>query len=94
MSIPSRIICLGEILLDCLADEVTPYWEKVKSWTAFPGGAPANVASALVKLGINASFIGCVGQDPEGDKLLQELENIGVDLTGIQRNSHFPARQV
>ena len=92
--IPSRVICLGEILLDCLADEVTPYWEQVKSWTAFPGGAPANVASALVKLGTNAAFIGCVGQDSEGDRLLKELETVGVDLKGVQRNSNFPTRKV
>ncbi|MDJ0745349.1 MAG: carbohydrate kinase [Xenococcaceae cyanobacterium MO_167.B27] len=94
MSIPSSVICLGEILFDCLANEVTPYWEKVKSWTAFAGGAPANVASALVKLGTSAAFIGCVGQDPEGDKLLKELETVGVELTGVQLTSKFPTRQV
>ena len=94
MPIPSRVICLGEILLDCLADEVTPYWEEVQSWTAFPGGATANVASALVKLGTSAGFVGCVGQDSEGDKLLQELEKVGVNLAGVQRNSSFPTRRV
>ena len=94
MTIPSRVICLGEILLDSLADEVTPYWEKVQSWTAFPGGAPANVAAALVKLGTSAAFIGCVGQDAEGNTLLKELATVGVDLKGVQRSHQFPTRQV
>lgn len=94
MPIPSYVICLGEILLDCIANEVTLYPEKVTSWTNFSGGAPANVASALVKLGTSASFIGCIGQDPEGDKLFNELETLGVGLTGIQLTSNFPTRKV
>ncbi len=94
MPIPSRVICLGEILLDCLANEVTPYWEKVTSWTSFSGGAPANVACSLVKLGTSTGFVGCVGQDPEGDRLLKELARVEVDLTGVQLTSDFPTRQV
>ena len=31
-----------------------------ESWTGFPGGAPANVACALAKLGTPAAFVGAV----------------------------------
>ena len=89
-----RVICLGEILFDCLADQVGCSLEEVKSWTPYPGGAVANVASALVKLGTPSAFIGCVGQDKPGNELVELLESIGVDTTGVQRHPLAPTRQV
>ncbi len=80
-----RVLCLGEILFDDLADQVGRSLEEVESWTAYPGGAPANVACALTKLGTSAGFIGCVGEDRAGDELLSLLQAVGVDLTGVQR---------
>lgn len=89
-----RVLCLGEILFDRLADQIGRSREQVESWTPYPGGAPANVACALVKLGNPASFIGCVGEDEPGQALIQLLETEGVDTTGIQRHPTAPTRQV
>ena len=89
-----RVLCLGEVLFDCLADQLGRSLETVESWTPYPGGAPANVASALVKLGTPAAFIGCVGADTPGDALVELLGNIGVDITAIQRHPTAPTRQV
>lgn len=88
-----RVLCLGEILFDLLADQLGRSLSQVESWTPYPGGAPANVACGLVKLGTTAGFIGCVGMDEPGDKLMQLLE-VGVDLTGVQRHPTAPTRQV
>ena len=89
-----RAICLGEILFDCLADRVGCSLEEVQSWTPYPGGAPANVACALVKLGTPSAFIGCVGQDEPGNKLVELLDSIGVNTVGVQRHPLAPTRQV
>jgi fructokinase len=89
-----RVLCLGEILFDLLADQLGRSLERVESWTPYPGGAPANVACALVKLGTPAGFVGCVGQDEPGDSLVQLLQDIGVDSTGVQRHPTAPTRQV
>ncbi len=89
-----RVLCLGEILYDCLADRVGRSLSEVESWTPYPGGAPANVACALVKLGTPAGFIGCIGEDPAGDRLVKLLEDVGVDLAGVQRHPTAPTRQV
>ncbi|MCC5616875.1 carbohydrate kinase [Nostoc sp. CHAB 5836] len=89
-----RVLCLGEILFDCLADQLGLKLEEVKSWTPYPGGAPANVACALVKLGTKAGFIGAVGEDEAGNALVHLLQNVGVETTGVQRHPTAPTRQV
>ncbi len=89
-----RVLCLGEILFDCLADQLGRSLEQVESWTPYPGGAPANVACALVKLGTSAGFVGCVGEDEPGNALVQLLQDVGVDSTGVQRHPTAPTRQV
>jgi len=89
-----RVLCLGEILFDYLADQLGRSHSQVESWTPYPGGAPANVACALVKLGTSAGFVGCVGVDQPGNDLVQLLQDIGVDGTGIQRHPTAPTRNV
>jgi fructokinase len=89
-----RVLCLGEVLFDCLADQMGLKLEEVKSWTPYPGGAPANVACALVKLGTPAGFIGAVGEDEAGKTLVQLLQDVGVNTTGVQRHPTAPTRQV
>jgi len=100
----SRAICLGEILIDCFAEwplaaqgssaRLETLRSEVKSWLPLPGGSPANVACALVKLGSEADFIGAVGSDRWGDALLKLLDDMGVGKLGVQRRMKAPTRQV
>ena len=85
---------MGEILFDCLADDVGKSLSEVSSWTPYPGGAPANVACALVKLGTPSAFIGCVGKDKKGHELVDLLQSIGVSTSGVQYSDRFPTREV
>ncbi len=89
-----KVVCLGEVLWDYLADQPGDSLESVTSWTPYPGGAPANVACGLAKLGTKTAFIGALGNDPEGDKLVTVLEERGVVVTGIQRSEKHPTRPV
>ena len=91
---PAKVICLGEVLFDYLADDLGKSVSEVTSWTAYPGGAPANVASALAKLGTPSAFIGCVGRDNPGQELVSLLQSIGVDISGIQYTDEAPTRGV
>lgn len=47
------------------------------------GGSPANLACALARLGIQAAFAGKVGSDPFGRSCRAELEQCGVDVSGL-----------
>lgn len=89
-----RVLCLGEILWDCLADQRTSSIAQVQSWRRYPGGAPANVACGLQKLGTPAGFIGCVGMDEPGRTLVELLQSLDVNTTGIQHHPTLPTRQV
>jgi fructokinase len=90
----SQVICLGEVLFDLLARETGKSITEVSGWTPYLGGAPANVATALVKLGTTASFIGCVGTDGAGKEAEQTLESLGVDISGLQHHPTAPTRKV
>lgn len=89
-----QVLCLGEILFDCLADQPGRALKEVESWTPYPGGAPANVACALTKLGTSAGFIGCVGEDAAGTQLVELLKTLLVNTAGIQAHDQAPTRQV
>ncbi len=89
-----RVLCLGEILFDLISEQPGVPYESVSSWKAYPGGAPANVACALVKLGTPAGFLGCVGRDSPGRELVQLLDNIGVATEAVQRHETQPTREI
>ncbi|KAK9816807.1 hypothetical protein WJX72_005293 [[Myrmecia] bisecta] len=85
--------CFGEALFDCLAVEKGVPKEEVKNWTPYPGGAPANVAAALGKLGVKVVFVSAMGLDDLGDQMLILLEGRNVDLSAVQRVKQ-PTRDV
>ncbi len=89
-----RVICLGELLYDCLATHPATSLAAVQEWQHQPGGAPANVACALARLGTPTAFIGALGQDAAGDELLAYCQGRGVHCNGVQRHPSAPTRQV
>ncbi len=53
------------------------------------GGAEANVAIGLARLGLRAGYVSRVGADPFGDEIVRTLRGEGVDVSRVQRS---PAR--
>jgi deoxyribose-phosphate aldolase len=86
---PSHVICMGEVLIDFVAIEKNTQLPQVSNFSAAAGGAPANVAVGLQRLGIRSSFVGCVGKDPFGIKLRGELEAEGVDTCFLFTHGDF-----
>lgn len=56
-----------------------------KSFEQKFGGKGANQAVILSRLGSTCGFCGTLGQDSYGDMYLQQLNNEGVNITGISR---------
>ncbi len=49
------------------------------------GGSAANTIAGLARLGLKTGFVGAIGKDPEGDKILQDFGAEGVNIKGIVR---------
>ncbi|MFI8578179.1 aminoimidazole riboside kinase [Rossellomorea aquimaris] len=67
------IISLGEALIDFI-----PLDEHNTTYQKSPGGAPANVAVGLARLGARSTFLGKVGDDVLGRFLQETLQEYGV----------------
>jgi len=91
--VSASVVCVGEILVDCFAEQPGQSLEQVTHWTQLPGGALANVACGLVKLGTPARFVGAVGADRWGQALTQLLEDMGVNHLDLQTQP-YPTRLV
>ena len=92
MKAPS-VIAIGEALIDRLGPlGGDPSFD-------FPvidcfGGAPANVACALVRLGVKVSFIGSLGSDTYGKDFKKLLIQRGINIAGLQQDNCRPTRVV
>lgn len=77
------IVCFGELLIDFIANESGVTVGQASGFEKAAGGAPANVAVGIQRLGFEASFMGQVGDDPFGHYLASVLQAEGVNIEGL-----------
>ena len=75
------ITTFGEILIDFTWQGVNEDGQTL--FAQNPGGAPANVAVAVAKLGGHTAFIGKAGKDMHGEFLKSVLEKENVETEGM-----------
>ena len=78
------LVCLGELLVDLFPAESGRKIAEVSAFLPKPGGAPANVAVAARRLGLESAFIGKVGDEAFGRWLAEVLKEQGVETQGIR----------
>jgi fructokinase len=78
------VVCMGELLIDFVATESGVSVGEAAGFVKAAGGAPANVAVAVARLGLTSAFIGQVGRDPFGEHLAEVLLQNGVDTSGLK----------
>ncbi|MBS3814626.1 carbohydrate kinase, partial [Candidatus Bipolaricaulota bacterium] len=81
---PETII-LGEALVDFVPTESGLPLAEVPGFYKRFGGAPANVAMGMSKLGSDVGFVGKVGQDSFGDFLKDRFVEAGVNVDQLYR---------
>ncbi len=89
----SNVIALGEALIDRLGPPGGDPAFDAPVRDCF-GGAPANVACALSRLGVNVSFIGSLGNDLFGTKFKNLMIDRGINIVGLQQDKVRPTRVV
>lgn len=81
------VVALGELLID-----FTPAGLSETGMRLFeqnPGGAPANMLTAVSRTGLKTAFIGKIGADMHGDFLRSVLESVPIDTSGLITDPGF-----
>ena len=87
------VVCLGEALIDRLGPPGgdpavdVPVDDRL-------GGAPANVACGLARLGTPVAFAGRLGQDAIGEAFFRLFAERGLETALLQRDAERPSRIV
>ena len=84
--ISSKVICIGEALVDQIINNPDGNCKN------YLGGAPANVACALSKLGVNTAFVGCLGEDAFGKEFINLFRDLGVNIESTQVSKNVSTR--
>jgi fructokinase len=78
-----RPLVVGEVLFDCFPDG-----------NVVLGGAPFNVAWHLQGFGLNPLMVSAVGNDENGQRVLDAMRQWGMDHSAVQVLDKFPTGQV
>ena len=89
----ASVISIGEALIDRLGPPGGDPSLDLPVTDCF-GGAPANVACALSRLGVDVSFIGSLGNDAFGKSFKSLLIRRGINTTALQQDNLRPTRVV
>jgi fructokinase len=77
-----KIVCYGELMIDMIAEEKGNLQE-ANIFRKKAGGAAANVAAQIAKLGGDAAFIGKLGDDAFGRYLLAYVKQFHIDTSAV-----------
>lgn len=80
------VLSIGEVLIDFIVSDGSASLDTAESFVARAGGAPANVAVALSRLGVASAFCGVVGDDPLGARLRRSVHAEGVDTSRLRQS--------
>ncbi|MCL2366449.1 MAG: carbohydrate kinase [Oscillospiraceae bacterium] len=80
----AKLIVIGEALIDFLPCSKGNL-AQTNSFKKCPGGAPANVAAAASKFGIESMLVTKLGMDGFGDFLTSKIEKAGINSCAILR---------
>ena len=82
-----KLLAIGEALIDFIPEESQKAMKDVCGFRPAVGGAPANVCGAFCKLGGEAEMITQLGEDPFGDKIVEEFQKYGIGTGHVLRTT-------
>jgi len=85
-----RVLCVGDMVADIFASPMPRLPEPGEMLltdriAVFTGGNALNTAVALRRLGETVAMVGDVADDPIGDLVIAQLQEVGLDVSGVQR---------
>ena len=82
-----KAVAIGELLIDFVPQQKGCALDEVQQFERVAGGAPANVATAVARLGGEAKMISQVGEDAFGTHILKVLRAANVDISSVFRTN-------
>ncbi|MBI3849916.1 MAG: 5-dehydro-2-deoxygluconokinase [Verrucomicrobia bacterium] len=76
---------MGRSSIDLYSNDVGAPFPEIKSFAAYVGGSPTNIAVGAQRLGLRTAVLTAVGEDPVGDFILSFLNKEGVETRYIPR---------
>lgn len=87
----ANILCFGaahfDRTLQCTEDFVPAASNPVRTLHRKPGGVSRNIAVHLRLLGNTVAMLGAVGDDGDGDQVIEALSNVGIDTRLLMKLS-------
>jgi 5-dehydro-2-deoxygluconokinase len=81
------LITMGRSSIDLYANDVGAPFVDIKSFAAYVGGSPTNIAVGAQRLGLKTAVLTAVGDDPVADFILKFLNQEGVETKFIPRKA-------
>jgi len=85
------IICVGELLIDFIGNEINLPIAKIENYHRFLGGSPTNVAINGAKIGLKTALVATCGKDGLGDFMVEELNLNQVTTSYIKQSEEEPS---
>ena len=82
-----KAVAIGELLIDFVPQQKGCALDEVQQFERVAGGAPANVATAVARLGGEAKMISQVGEDAFGTHILKVLRAANLDISSVFRTN-------
>lgn len=77
------LITMGRSSIDLYANDVGVPFADIKSFAAYVGGSPTNIAVGSRRLGLKVALLTAIGQDPIGEFILTFLKRENIDTSFI-----------
>jgi 5-dehydro-2-deoxygluconokinase len=79
------LIAIGRSSIDLYSNELGVPFQDIKSFGAYVGGSPTNIAVGARRLGLEVALLSPLGDDKTGDFVWHFLEREGIDTRFIPR---------
>jgi 5-dehydro-2-deoxygluconokinase len=79
------LLTMGRSSIDLYSNDVGAAFVDIKSFAAYVGGSPTNIAVGAQRLNVKTALLTAVGADPVGDFILHFLEQEGIETRFIPR---------
>ena len=81
----TELFTLGRCSIDLYSQDIGAAFSDIRTFGAYLGGSPLNIAVGAARLGVRAALLSAVGEDQVGDFVLSGLKREGVDTSFIPR---------